>query len=560
MSKNKVAAVVGAGIGGIATAIRLVNKGYAVEVFEANAYPGGKLSQIEAKGYRFDAGPSLFTMPQFVDELFELSGRNPKDYFEYKKLDEVCRYFWEDGTKFTADATPEKFAKEAEETLKEPAENITNYLKDSELKYEVLSGLFLEDSLHKLSTWTSSKALRGYANMHKMGIFGTLNDDNEQRFEQEKTVQLFNRYATYNGSDPYQTPATMGIIPHLEYNVGAFFPKKGMYAITMSLVKLAKDLGVKFHFNTKVNEIIVENGKAVGLSISNDQFSITNNQNIFFVKPPNPQGADSDFDERDGLRQTQSDTNQQVVQQSGQSDRNVEEKSPLGRDGADQGENKEVLNFDIIVSNMDVTPTYRKLLPNEKHPDKILNQTKSGSGLIFYWGVKKQFPELDLHNIFFSDDYKTEFEHQFKHKTIYDDPTIYLNITSKHKPDDAPEGCENWFILLNAPANEGQNWDEIISEARKNVIEKINRNLDINLEPLIEVEEILDPRSIEFKTSSDKGALYGNSSNNRFAAFLRHANFSNKIKGLYFVGGSVHPGGGIPLALSSAKIAAEMIG
>lgn len=499
-NKSKIAAVVGAGIGGIATAIRLANKGYVVEVFEANAYPGGKLSQVETDGYRFDAGPSLFTMPQFVDELFELSGKNPKDYFEYLKLDEICRYFWEDGTQFTADSVPNRFAKDAEEILGEPAENITKYLKDSELKYEVLSGLFLEDSLHKLSTWTSRKALRGYANMHKMGIFGTLNGDNEQRFEQEKTVQIFNRYATYNGSDPYQTPATMGIIPHLEYNVGAFFPKNGMYAITQSLVKLAEDLGVKFRFNTKVNEILVEEGKATGIHF------------------------------------TESDSKNQHPTT------NIQHRKA-----------------DIVVSNMDVTPTYRKLLPKEKHPDKILNQTKSGSGLIFYWGVKKQFPELSLHNIFFSDDYKTEFEHQFKHKTIYKDPTIYLNITSKHKLNDAPEGCENWFILLNAPANEGQDWDKIIAEARKSVIEKLNRNLGIDLEPLIEVEEILDPRSIEFKTSSDKGALYGNSSNNRFAAFLRHANFSNKIENLYFVGGSVHPGGGIPLALSSAKIAAGMI-
>jgi phytoene desaturase len=519
------AGIVGAGIGGIATAIRLANKGYAVEVFEANAYPGGKLSQIETNGYRFDAGPSLFTMPQFVDELFELSGKNPKEYFEYLKLDEVCRYFWEDGTKFTADSVPDKFAKDAEETLGEPAKNITNYLKDSELKYEVLSGLFLEDSLHKLSTWTSKKALRGYANMHKMGIFGTLNDANEKQFEQEKTVQLFNRYATYNGSDPYQTPATMGIIPHLEYNVGAFFPKNGMFNITLSLVKLAKDLGVKFHFNTKVNEILVEDGKAVGVIISNCQSE--------FIE-------DSIDDKRDGLRQAQPDSNK-------------------GEYTTPPTTNIQHRKADIIVSNMDVTPTYRKLMPNEKHPDKILNQTKSGSGLIFYWGVKKTFPKLGLHNIFFSDDYKTEFEHQFKHKTIYKDPTVYLNITSKHKSNDAPAGCENWFILLNAPANEGQNWDEIIAEARKNIIEKLNRNLGIDLESLIEVEEILDPRSIEFKTSSDKGALYGNSSNNRFAAFLRHANFSNKIENLYFVGGSVHPGGGIPLALSSAKIAAGMI-
>lgn len=480
--------IVGAGIGGIATAIRLAVKGYQVTVFEANDYPGGKLSSFEQGGYRFDAGPSLFTMPQLVDELFRIANRNPKDYFEYFQTTEICRYFWEDGTRFTTDALPEKFAQDAEKQLGEPAHNITNYLKKSAFKYEVLSGLFLEDSLHKLRTWTSRKALKGYANLSKMGIFGTLNHENEQSFVQPKTVQLFNRYATYNGSDPYQTPATMSIIPHLEYNVGAFFPKEGMFGITSSLVKLAEELGVKFVYNARVEEIIVKNKKAKGLKV-----------------------------------------------------------------------NGVLIESDKVVSNMDITPTYRKLLPNEKHPQRILNQPKSGSGLIFYWGIKHEFTELGLHNIFFSDDYKTEFEHQFKHKTIYSDPTIYLNITSKYKKDDAPEGCENWFLLINAPANEGQNWEEIIAETRKNCIEKLSRNLNVNIEAYIENESVLDPRTIELRTSSAQGALYGNSSNNRFAAFLRHANFSTNIKNLYFVGGSVHPGGGIPLALSSAKIVAEIL-
>ena len=99
-------------------------------------------------------------------------------------------------------------------------------------------GLFLQDSLHKLSTWTSRKALKGYLNLPKLGIFGTMNAANEKLFQNPKIVQLFNRYATYNGSDPYQTPATLNIIPHLEYNLGAFFPKKGMVSITDSLVKL----------------------------------------------------------------------------------------------------------------------------------------------------------------------------------------------------------------------------------------------------------------------------------------------------------------------------------
>ncbi len=496
--------IIGAGIAGIASAIRLAHKGLDVSVFEANAYAGGKLSSFEIKGYRFDAGPSLFTLPNLVTELFELVDKNPTDFFEYEQLTEVCRYFWEDKTRLTAYAEPQKFAEEVEKITGEPAEKITQFLKDSAFKYEVLDGLFLQESLHKLSTWTSKKALKGYLNLPKLGIFGTMNEANQKLFKNPKIVQLFNRYATYNGSDPYQTPATLNIIPHLEYNLGAFFPKKGMVSITDSLVKLAESLGVKFYFETKVEEIFVEDGNVKGVKVW-----------------------------RNG---------------DGGKGGNTTDLIPHTYD---------LIPCEAVVSNMDVTHTYRKLLPNEKHPNFLLNQPKSSSGVIFYWGIKKQFPELDLHNILFSDNYQEEFKTMFEKKTIFHDPTVYINITSKHKPDDAPEGCENWFVLINAPANDGQNWDEIIAQTKENVLQKISRILGENIAELIECEEILDPRTIESKTSSAQGALYGNSSNNRFAAFLRHANFSSKIKNLYFVGGSVHPGGGIPLALSSAKIMSD---
>ena len=235
----KKVAIIGAGIAGIASSIRLAHKGYAVSVFEANAYAGGKLSSFEQNSYRFDAGPSLFTLPHLVTELFELVGKNPTDFFEYEQLTEVCRYFWEDQTHLIAWAEPEKFAQEVEEITGEKAEKILQFLKDAAFKYEVLDGLFLQHSLHKLSTWTSKKALKGYLNLPKLGIFGTMNSANEKLFQNPKIVQLFNRYATYNGSDPYQTPATLNIIPHLEYNIGAFFPKNGMVSITNSLVNLA---------------------------------------------------------------------------------------------------------------------------------------------------------------------------------------------------------------------------------------------------------------------------------------------------------------------------------
>jgi len=188
-----------------------------------------------------------------------------------------------------------------------------------------------------------------------------------------------------------------------------------------------------------------------------------------------------------------------------------------------------------------------------------LNQPKSSSALIFYWGIDHFFPELDLHNIFFSQDYQQEFEHIFQKKTIYRDPTVYVNVTAKYKADDAPPGNENWFTMINVPNNTGQDWDTLINQARKYITDKVSRRLGVDIGSKIVAEDILDPRTIESRTSSSQGALYGNSSNNRYAAFLRHANFSRKIKGLYFCGGSVHPGGGIPLSLLSAKIAVDQI-
>ncbi len=214
---------------------------------------------------------------------------------------------------------------------------------------------------------------------------------------------------------------------------------------------------------------------------------------------------------------------------------------------------------DVVVSNMDIYPTFKKLLSRERQPKKVLVQERSSSALIFYWGISKSFKELDLHNIFFSGDYEKEFEHIFKKKSLYQDPTVYINITSKEEPKDAPAGHENWFVMINAPGNYGQDWESLKNQSRKNIISKLNKILNIDIEKYIVSEFILDPKGIESSTSSYRGALYGAASNSKFAAFLRHPNFSRSIENLYFCGGSVHPGGGIPLCLLSAKIVSDLI-
>jgi phytoene dehydrogenase-like protein len=212
-----------------------------------------------------------------------------------------------------------------------------------------------------------------------------------------------------------------------------------------------------------------------------------------------------------------------------------------------------------VISNADIYFTYKKLLCNEHKAKRLLRQERSSSAVIFYWGMNKQFPQLQLHNIFFSNDYKKEFKNIFGAKNLTADPTVYINITSKMEQAQAPAGKENWFVMVNAPANAGQDWEKVKQQLKANLVSKLSRMLGEDIETTITTEHTLDPVLIEQQTSSFMGALYGSSSNSKFSAFLRHANFTGAVKGLYFCGGSVHPGGGIPLCLKSAKIVSDLV-
>jgi phytoene desaturase len=214
---------------------------------------------------------------------------------------------------------------------------------------------------------------------------------------------------------------------------------------------------------------------------------------------------------------------------------------------------------DLVVTNADIYFTYKNLLNHAVKARKVLKQERSSSALIFYWGIQKTFNQLGLHNIFFTNNYKAEFDYIFNKKQLYTDPTVYINITSKEEAGHAPTGTENWFVMVNVPANIGQNWAALQQQARTQIIEKLSRLLGTNIAPLIVSENVLDPILIEEKTGSFMGSLYGTSSNSKMAAFFRAPNFTGYIKNLYCCGGSVHPGGGIPLCLKSAQITADII-
>lgn len=477
----KRAAIIGSGIGGLGAAIRLAAKGFEVHVFEKNEHPGGKLSQFEVDGFRFDMGPSLFTLPQLVTELFELHGKKASDYLDVVELDMTCNYFFPDGTNLRAWSDRDRFVEEVANAGFD-AQVLEDYLERQSFLYRFTSDFFLFNSIHKPSTYVGEAGRRSLKALHRLDAFTTMHARNERTFGKSNLTQLFDRYATYNGSDPHRAPATLNMIAHLEHNMGAFFPKNGMYGIVSALVKLAQEVGIAFHYNSKVT----------GLKLTKDKV-----EGIFVESEFHP--------------------------------------------------------AELVVNDTDIAYFYQHILPKPNMLRRLMRRERSSSALIFYWGVKGS-SNLDVHNILFSSDYRAEFAGLFKQKRLANDLTVYIFISKKVVETDAPEGCENWFVMVNAPEHVGQNWEEETARAREIVLKKMEAHLGYSIEDQIQNEKIVTPAEIESRTASVHGSLYGHSSNSAFAAFLRHPNFSRHYKNLYFVGGSVHPGGGIPLCLASAKI------
>lgn len=475
-------AVIGAGIGGLASSVRLASRGHEVTVFEKNSLPGGKISEIREKGFRFDTGPSLFTLPQLIDDLFAIAGEKREDYIDWFKLESSCKYFFSNGKKLTFYDDLQKLENEIKRNSFEQFPNVKRRLDDSERLYNLTSNLFIFNDFHKFSNFIKPENKKILSALKDLKFGKTMHSVNEDEFLDRNIVQLFDRYATYNGSDPYRAPATLNMIAHLEHNIGTYFPQGGIYQIADALYRLAMKKGVTFEFDSEVENITLRGKRVTGVRV--------------------------------------------------------------------KGEDRV---FDRVVCDADVNYVASKLI---KHPlEKRLKRAElSTSALIFYWGINRKYDILDVHNVIFSGDYASEFKLLFERKILSFDPTIYIFVSSKAVPADAPDGCENWFVMLNAPIDSGQNWSTFINQSRAVVIKKINATLGIDLEKHIVVEKIATPKTIEKNTNSLHGALYGSASNSAFSAFLRHPNRVSGLKNIFFVGGSVHPGGGIPLCLASAAI------
>ena len=487
--ERKRVAVIGGGLGALSGAIRLARLGFSVQLFEKNPKIGGKINEVVLEGYRFDTGASLLTMPFVIDELFDFAGFDRSDYLDFMPIDPICRYFFADGSAMDASADKAKMKAAIKQLSPIDAEAYESFLEYAERIHTLTAEIFMFTPIHEFKKLMKFRYLRTLFRLHQIDPFRTIHQSVSRFFSDSRLIQLFDRYATYNGSDPFQAPATLNIIPYVEYGLGGYYIKGGMYRLVNALELIARERGVEIHTSVKV-EKICQDGKQVS-----------------------------------GVRA-----------------------------------NGQKVPADYVLCGADAIIAHDELIggpPNQR--EKLNRLEPSLSGMVFLWGVRSKHSQLAHHNIIFSSDYEAEFRQIFKHRQVPDEPTIYIAITSKADAAHAPVGGENWFVLLNMPyLAPGQMWEREKVRVRNFVLDRL-REIGLDIRDRIEVEQVYTPQDFSELYASNQGSIYGISSNSKTTAFKRLPNRSRILNGLYFAGGSVHPGGGIPLVVLSGKMAAALI-
>jgi phytoene desaturase len=490
--------VVGAGIGGMSAAARLAKQGHQVTVFENSDQSGGKCRTEWFGDYAFDTGPSLLTLPAVFRDLFLKTGKRLEHVLDISPVDPAFNYNFADGSKVTfPNLSNPKTYQEIEKSFGISAsQSWRQIIERSEKMWEASRDSFIESELTSIWPLLLRKNLINQIN--QISPFTSLRSLSEKLNLDPHLKMIIDRYATYTGSDPRSVPAVLLTIAFVESTFGAWHIKGGFGQLSVALEQRCRDLGVDFKFKSLVTKILVERNKVEGVVLSEGK----------------------------------------------------------------------IIKSDLVVSNSDAEYTFNSLIGNEVSSArgerrKLKSATKSLAGFSLLLGLdnKKSRPvDVKHHNVYFPENYDLEFDQIFTQKVPVTDPTIYLCAP---KDSSMVKGADKdaWFVLVNAPRHEpesGWDWKDGGQEYAQKIISKMD-DLGLNVTNRLDFMEYRTPADLENYAMAPGGSIYGTSSNSPVSAFLRARNRS-KVKGLFCVGGSAHPGGGLPLVGISAEIVAKAIG
>ncbi|MGC4030367.1 MAG: phytoene desaturase family protein [Tepidisphaeraceae bacterium] len=502
--------IIGGGLGGLAAAVRSAASGRRVTLLEAGPRVGGKLNRWTAahparpgdRPFTFDTGPSLLTLPLALADLFSAAGRDIRNYLPIQRLDPVCRFVWADGQAVELRANRRELLAEIRRFAPGDEAGFVNFLDFGKKVWDLSGDLFLsqspEQALRGDGTFSPRRALDMLTVPVRIGMFAKFAARVDRHVKSPRLREILYQYATYSGASPFKAPATLAVIPHVELDQGGFYVPGGLYRIAEAVETLAKEIGVTIRTNCPAARILVD-GNSNAKKVSG------------------------------------------VMTAAG-----------------------ETLPAEAVIVNADVMSAYRELIAPEDRPSwpdgRLAKVEPGGSGMVLLLGVEGTYPRLAHHTKFMPADYRSDLTAMFETRTVPADPCIYVCASTRSDPTQAPDGCENLFVLCSAPPLDGTiDWAVEGPRYRDQIVRTLEHRFGLSdLSKRIVVERRITPADLQSLYNANAGSIYGISSNGVRQAFLRPPNKDKDVRGLFFAGGATHPGGGLPLVTLSGKIAASL--
>lgn len=490
MALEKSAVIIGAGIGGIATAIYLANNGYNVSVYEKNSTPGGRCGQVIRDGHRFDLGATMLLMPGIYREVFQSLGIPLFENDNIKPLDDLYKIYFDNNDVITFSPDEKKMKTQLEKIEPGSFEKSQKYVSSGYEIFQIGINKLIGRNFDNLFQFANFKNV---SMLIKLKTYISNYNYVKKFFRHPHLRMAYTFQNIYVGQSPFDSPALFSMVPAAELTEGSFFPRGGMFSIVEKLVSASESLGVQIHYNKPVNKIRVYRNKAEGV--------------IF--------------------------------------------------------EDESEIKADIIVANADLPYVYRKLLSDKGKSKKLDRMKYSCSAICYHWGLDKIYPQLGHHSVFLSDGFQEGLNTIFKEKSVSDHPSFYVHAPTRTDTSAGPINQDTLSIVVGAghvDKKKKQDWDDLKKKTRTAVIQRLKQLGLQDIEDHIKFEICYTPESWENACNISRGSVFGSLAHNIFQmGYFRPHNQHSRYRNLFFVGGSTHPGNGIPNILLSAKLTSERI-
>lgn len=485
--------VIGTGFGGLGAAARLAAQGYDVELFEKRDKPGGRGYVYEMDGFKFDGGPTVITAPFMFDDIFEMAGRRREDYVEFVPCDPFYRIFNHEGRRFDYNGDPDFIHSQIAKWNEKDVEGYQRFMATTKAIFQ--KGFVELADKPFLSVWDMVKII---PDLLRLQSHKTVYNYASQFIKDDFLRRCFSFHPLLVGGNPFNTTSIYAMIHYLEREWGVYYAMGGTGAIVDALVRLIEELNGRFHYNTEVEEIIIQNKHSSGIRLA---------------------------------------------------------------DGTVHYADHVISNADVAFTYKNlVAPEHRSFRNSDFRYDKLTRY--SMSLFVIYFGTKRRYntSKLAHHNIILGERYRGLLKDIFKNKVLSDDFSLYLHMPTLTDPSMAPEGHEGFYVLSPVPHLGGDiDWTTAAKPYRDAIMQFLEDNYLPDLQENIVAEHYIDPLHFQNTLNSQLGSAFSVEPILTQSAWFRPHNRSEDVDNLYFVGAGTHPGAGLPGVLSSSKIAEDLI-